>query len=97
MAVFGREDKFIFISRAPLLSEVLAAHILEDCEAECIEQEVPRLMLLLYKTAGRQAECVADGARQQQNVQLWQRPLAANAPQRGLWKRRKKNIELVES
>lgn len=89
MVVFGREDSLFFISRAPLLSEVLAADILEDGEAEGVEQEVPGLVLFLYKAAGRQAESVSDCAGQQQHIQLRQRPLTAAAPQRRLWKKKK--------
>lgn len=56
MTVFGREDMlFFFFYWAPLLSEVLAADILEDGEAECAEQKVPSLVLFLYEAAGRQA------------------------------------------
>lgn len=70
MTVFGRENVLFFISRAPLLSEVLAADILEDGEAEGTEQEVPDLVLFLHEAAGRQAEGVSDRAGQKQNVQL---------------------------
>lgn len=91
MTVFGREDMLFVISRAPLLSEVLAADILEHGEAERVEQKVPGLVLFLYETAGRQAESVTDGAGQQQNIQLWQRPVNLTAPQRRLWERRKEN------
>lgn len=51
--VFGREEMFFFISRDTLLSEVLAADILEDGEAQGAEQKVPGLVLFLYKAAGR--------------------------------------------
>lgn len=91
MTVFGREDMLFVISRAPLLSEVLAADILEHGEAERVEQKVPGLVLFLYETAGRQAESVTDGAGQQQNIQLWQRPVNLTAPQRRLWKENKKD------
>lgn len=67
---FGREDMFFFVSRALLLSEVLAADILEDGEAESAEQKVPGLVLFLHEAAGRQAESVSDCAGQQQNIQL---------------------------
>ena len=60
-----------FISRTSLLSEVLAADILEDGEAESVEQKVPGLVLFLYEAASRQAESVSDRASQQQNIQLW--------------------------
>lgn len=85
MTIFGKEDMLLFLSRA-LLSEVFAADILEDGEAEGVEQKVPGLMLFLYKAAGRQAESVSNGAGQQQNIQLWQRPLTAAAHQWRLWK-----------
>lgn len=70
MMVFGRQDELFVISRASLLSEVLAADILEHGEAERVEQKVPGLVLLLHETAGRQAECVTGGASQQHNIQL---------------------------
>ncbi len=89
MTDFGREDMLFFISRAFLLSEILAADILEDGEAEGAEQKVPDLVLFLYEAAGRQAESVSDRAGQQQNIQLWQRPLPATASQWRLWKRTK--------
>lgn len=79
-AVFGREDGLLVVSVAPpLLPEVLAAHVLEDGEAEGVEQEVPRLVLLLHEAARRQAEGVSDCAGQQQRVELRQGPLAAAA------------------
>lgn len=80
MTVFGREDELFLHPRATLLSEVLAADILEDGEAERVEQKVPGLVLLLYKAACRQAESVSDCAGQQQHIQLRQRPLTATAP-----------------
>ena len=64
-------------SGTPLLPEVLAADVLEDGEAERVEQEVPGLVLLLHEAAGRQAERVAHRARQQEDVQLRQGPSAA--------------------
>lgn len=70
MTVFGREDSLFFISRASLLSEVLAADVLEDGEAEGVEQKVPDLVLFLYEAARRQAQSVSDRASQQQNIQL---------------------------
>lgn len=70
MTVFGREDRLVVISRASLLSEVSAADVLEDGEAEGVEQEVPGLVLFLHEAAGRQAESVSDRAGQQQHVQL---------------------------
>lgn len=82
-AVFGGEEAVFFfssaevvVSRDPPLSEVLAADVLEDGEAQRVEQEVPDLVLLLHEAAGGQAEGVSDGAGQQQNIQLGQPPLA---------------------
>lgn len=73
-AVPGREEAVLFlstiVSRGPPLSEVLAADVLEDCEAQRAKQEVPGLVLLLHEAAGGQAEGVSDGAGQQQNIQL---------------------------
>lgn len=88
-ALGGEEAVFFFsavVSRDPPLPEILAAHVLEDGEAQRAEQEVPGLVLLLHEAAGGQAEGVSDGAGQQQNIQLWQPPLAAAAaaPGRGL-------------
>lgn len=60
----------IFMPGAIFLSKVLAADILKDGKAERVEQEIPGLMLLLYKTTCSQAECVTDSSCQQQNVQL---------------------------
>lgn len=68
---FGREEMLFSISGAFLLSEVLAADILEDGEAEGAEQKVPGLVLFLYEAAGCQAESVSDRAGQQQNIKLW--------------------------
>lgn len=87
--VFGREETLLFvvISGHALFSEVFAAHVLEDAEAQRVEQKVPDLVLFLDEATGRQAERVSDRAGQQQDVQLWQRPLAAAAPQRRLWER----------
>lgn len=90
-AVYGGEETVLFLSSKvgvpgdPPLSEVLAADVLEDGEAQRAEQEVPDLVLLLHEAAGGQAEGVSDGAGQQQNIQLGQRPHSAAAPGRGLW------------
>lgn len=86
----GEETGFFFssaevvVSRDPPLFEVLATDVLEDGEAQRVEQEVPDLVLLLHEAAGGQAEGVSDGAGQQQNIQLRQPPLAAAAPGMGL-------------
>lgn len=77
MAVSGRQDGLLLVSRGALLSEVLAAHVLEDGEAEGVEQEVPGLVLFLHEAARRQAEGVSHCAGKQQHVQLRQGPLAA--------------------
>lgn len=90
LTVFGREDVLLFITRAPLLSEILAADVLKDGEAECVEQEIPGLMLLLYKTARCQAECVTHSSCQQQNVQLWEWPITTGVLQGRLWKKERK-------
>lgn len=71
MTVFGRKD-MLFLIRATLFSEVLAADILEDGEAEGAEQKVPGLVLLFYKAAGCQTECVPDCASQEQHIKLRQ-------------------------
>lgn len=89
MTIFGRKDMLFFIPRATLFSEVLATDILEDGEAEGAEQKVPGLVLLFYKTAGCQAESVADRASQEQHIQLWQWPLTTSVSQWRLRKRKK--------
>lgn len=61
---------FFVISRDTPFSEVLAADILEDGEAQGVEQKVPDLVLFLHEATGRQAESVSDRAGQQQNIQL---------------------------
>lgn len=83
VVVFDWEDLLFlfFILRVSILSKVLSTDVLEDGQAQGTEQKVPRLMLLFHKTAGRQAECVCDCAGQEQNIQLWQRPLTATALQ----------------
>lgn len=58
------------IRRGRFLPEVLAADVLEDGQAEGVEQEVPGLVLLLDEAAGCQAERVAHRPPQQQDVQL---------------------------
>lgn len=85
--VLGGEDELLLVllPGALLLSEVLAADVLEDGEAQRVEQEVPGLVLLLHEAAGRQAQGVAQRAGQEQDVQLRQRPLAVTAPGRRLW------------
>lgn len=90
-AVLGGEEAVFFfstevvVSRDLTLSEVLAADVLEDGEAQRAEQEVPGLVLLLHEAAGGQAEGVSDGAGEQQNIQLREPPLAAAASGWRLW------------
>lgn len=68
MRAFGREEILLFVCRATLLSEILPTDILEDGEAEGVEQEVPGLVFFLYEAAGFQAESVSNRASQQQNI-----------------------------
>lgn len=81
MAIFIGEQMLFLVSGAAAFSEVFPADVLEDGEAEGVEQEVPSLVLFLYEAAGCKAESVADRASQQQNIQLRQSPSMANAPQ----------------
>lgn len=53
-----------FISGHALFSKVFAADILEDAEAQSVEQKVPDLVLFLYEATGCQAERVSDRASQ---------------------------------
>lgn len=104
-AVFGGEEAVFFffssaevvVSRDPPLSEVLATDVLEDGEAQRVEQEVPDLVLLLHEAAGGQAEGVSDGAGQQQNIQLGQPPLATAETGRRLRGGRGEGVEVQTS
>lgn len=69
-AVLGREEAVLVILGRALLPEVLATDVLEHGEAQGVEQEVPRLVLLLDEAARRQAQGVSDRSGKKQNVQF---------------------------
>lgn len=62
------------LAGAAPLSEVLAADILEDSQAERVEKEVPGLVLLLHEAGGAQTQSVPHRPQQQEHVQLRQLP-----------------------
>ncbi len=65
----------LFLISMPLFPEVLPADVLEDGQAQRVEQEVPDLVFLLYEAAGSQTESVTHCTDQQQSVQLRQCPV----------------------
>lgn len=81
MLLAGREQRLLVLAVATApqagaapLSEVLAADVLEDGQAERVEKEVPGLVLLLHEAGGAQTQRVPHRTQQQQHVQLRQLP-----------------------
>ncbi len=74
----------LFLISMPLFPEVLPADILEDGQAQRVEQEVPGLVFLLYEAAGSQTESVTHCTDQQQSVQLWESPVRTLEWERGV-------------